>query len=187
MTSNKASQGKVEPGAAVWGAPAIENSFGHKWLFAATKTAALAGYAVQSLGTLSAAQPNQREGNKLDLWLTTSGCAATSSSGPVAATAAAGASTELKSTASPIALQTLLPSLTSWTEIGCDNLDLGTERDLAGNPPRRRVHGASLTSPAESLVGLSVKTRGIVAFIDMVQQAVQAAVQQCYPDWGLEI
>ena len=105
----------------------------------------------------------------------------------MAATAAAGASTELRSTASPIALQILLPSLTSWTEIECDNLDLGTERDLVGNAPHRRVHGASLMSPAESLEGLSLKTRGIVAFIDMVQQAVQAAVQQCYPDLGLEI
>ena len=125
-----------------------------------------------------------REGNKPDLWLTTSGCAATSSSGLVAATAAAGASTELRRTASPIALQILLLSLTSisWTgEIGCDDLDLGTERDPEGSPRCRRVHGASLPSPAESLKGLS-KARGIMAFIDMVQQAAQAAVQQCYPD-----
>lgn len=60
-------------------------------------------------------------------------------------------------------------------------LDLEMVRDLGGSPDSRRVHGASLPSPAESLVGLAVRPPGITAFIDMVQQAVQAAVQQLYP------
>ena len=61
---------------------------------------------------------SMKRGEQAGCGLTISGCAATSSSGLVAATAVAGASTELRSTASPIASPNLLPSLTFTSGAG---------------------------------------------------------------------